>query len=70
VDRKQRREDFLLKPGMTLAIEPMVTMGTPDVQYADASGWPVVTKDGLWAAHFEHTVAVVQNGADVLTDGR
>jgi methionyl aminopeptidase len=70
VDRKQRKEDFLLKPGMTIAIEPMVTMGTPDVQYADASGWPVVTKDGQWAAHYEHTVAVTPNGVDVLTDGR
>jgi len=70
VDRKQGREDFLLKPGMTIAIEPMVTMGTPDVRYADASGWPVVTKDGLWAAHFEHTVAVTPGGVDVLTDGR
>lgn len=70
VDRRQRREDFLLRPGMTIAIEPMVTMGTPDVQYSDASGWPVVTKDGLWAAHFEHTVAVTPDGVDVLTDGR
>mgnify|MGYP005838167391 CR=1 FL=1 len=70
VDRQQRREDFLLKAGMTLAIEPMVTMGKPDVKYADASNWPVVTKDGLWAAHFEHTLAVTPHGADVLTDGR
>ncbi len=70
VDRSMRREDFLLKPGMTIAVEPMVTMGSPDVRYADASGWPVVTKDGRWAAHFEHTVAVTLTGADVLTDGR
>jgi methionyl aminopeptidase len=70
VDRRQRREDFLLLPGMTLAVEPMVTMGSPDVRYADASGWPVVTKDGGWAAHYEHTVAVTETGADVLTDGR
>ena len=70
VDRGRRREDFLLRPGMTLAIEPMVTAGGAEVCYADSTGWPVVTKDGQWAAHFEHTVAVTPRGADVLTDGR
>ncbi len=70
VDRKARREDFLLKTGMTIAVEPMVAMGAPDVKYADPSNWAVVTADGSWAAHFEHTVAVGPHGADVLTDGR
>lgn len=69
-DRKQRDGDFELRPGMTLAIEPMVTAGRPAVQLADRVGWTVVTKDGSVAAHYEHTVAVTANGADVLTDGR
>jgi methionyl aminopeptidase len=66
----QRREDFLLKPGMVLAVEPMVTMGDASVRYADASGWPVVTQDGQPAAHFEHDIAITSSGADVLSDGR
>jgi methionyl aminopeptidase len=70
VDREQRRTDFELQPGMTLAIEPMVTAGKPDVGPGDDTGWPVVTKDRSWAAHYEHTVAVTNDGADMLTDGR
>ncbi len=69
-DRGERHADFELRPGMTLAIEPMVTAGKIGVKFGDATGWPVVTKDGSLAAHFEHTVAVTANGADVLTDGR
>jgi methionyl aminopeptidase len=69
-DRSQRQVDFELRPGMTLAIEPMVTAGRPEVKLADASGWAVVTRDGSWAAHYEHTVAVTSEGADVLTNGR
>lgn len=69
-DRRKRHSDFRLEPGMALAIEPMVTAGRADVKAGDASGWPIVTKDGSYAAHFEHTVAVTPTGADVLTDGR
>ncbi len=69
-DRGQGYVDFELRAGMTLAIEPMVTAGRPEVVLADQTGWPVVTKDGSWAAHFEHSVAVTEDGADVLTDGR
>ena len=69
-DRSQRQTDFELRPGMALAIEPMVTAGRPDVRLGDATGWPVVTKDGSWAAHFEHSVAVTAQGVDVLTDGQ
>ncbi|MBN1489702.1 MAG: type I methionyl aminopeptidase [Phycisphaerae bacterium] len=69
VARGRRREDFLLKPGMTLAVEPMVTMGAGGVQYKDNSGWPVVTRDGSRAAHFEHTLAVTATGVEVLTGG-
>jgi len=56
----------LLKPGMVLAIEPMVTMGGWEVKVLD-DGWTAVTKDGSLAAHFEHTIAVTENGPDVLT---
>jgi len=55
-----------LRPGMVLAIEPMVTMGSYEVRILD-DGWTAVTKDGSLAAHFEHTVAVTENGPDVLT---
>ena len=60
----------LLKKGMVVAIEPMVNLGRPDVEFGDSSRWVVVTKDRKCAAHFEHTVAVLENGVDVLTDGR
>jgi methionyl aminopeptidase len=70
VDPREPRMDFLLREGMTLAIEPMVNMGTASVTYGDDTGWPVVTQDGRFAAHFEHTIAVTAKGADVLTDGR
>ena len=70
VDPRDRRLDFMLLPGMVIAVEPMVTMGTYAVEYEDDSGWPVVTKDRRCAAHFEHTIAVTERGADVLTDGR
>lgn len=55
-----------LKPGMVLAIEPMVTMGSWEVRILD-DGWTAVTKDGSLAAHFEHTIAVTEDGPDVLT---
>lgn len=70
VDPGESRMDFMLLSGMVLAVEPMVNMGTADVEYGDSSGWPVVTRDGRYAAHFEHTIAVTDRGADVLTDER
>ncbi|HSI35824.1 MAG: type I methionyl aminopeptidase [Phycisphaerae bacterium] len=69
VTGEQRRGDFELKPGLTIAVEPMVVMGRRDVVMRDDQ-WTVVTEDGKPAAHFEHTVAVTATGADVLTDGR
>jgi methionyl aminopeptidase len=63
------RSDIELREGLVLAVEPMVNMGSSGVSYA-RDGWTVVTKDGMPSAHFEHTVAVVAGGADVLTDGR
>jgi len=55
-----------LTPGMVLAIEPMVTMGSWEVKILD-DGWTAVTRDGSLAAHFEHTVAVTEHGPEVLT---
>jgi methionyl aminopeptidase len=55
-----------LKPGMVLAIEPMVTMGSWEVRILD-DGWTAVTRDGSLAAHFEHTIAVTESGPEVLT---
>lgn len=66
-DRKQARSAFRLERNMTLAIEPMVNMGDYRVRYRDDDRWAVVTLDGRYAAHFEHTVAVTETGAEVLT---
>jgi len=60
------RTGVVLRPGMTLAIEPMVTMGGPDV-VIDGDGWTVRTRDGTLAAHAEHTVAIAATGAEILT---
>ncbi len=56
----------VLRPGMTLAIEPMVNAGTHEVT-VDPDGWTVRARDHKPSAHFEHTVAVSEAGADVLT---
>ena len=53
---------------MTLAIETMVNAGTPEVEIA-SDGWTVITKDRRPAAHFEHTIAVTDGEADILTLG-
>ena len=55
-----------LRAGMALAIEPMVMLGRPETVLLD-DGWTVLTADGSWAAHFEHTVAITENGPVVLT---
>jgi methionyl aminopeptidase len=55
-----------LTPGMALAIEPMVTLGERATRELD-DGWTVVTEDGTWAAHWEHTVAILDDGPWVLT---
>ncbi len=56
----------VLKPGMTLAIEPMINMGKPKVRVLEDK-WTVVTADGLPSAHFEHTVLVTDEAAEILT---
>ncbi|ACM21944.1 methionine aminopeptidase, type I [Geotalea daltonii FRC-32] len=55
-----------LKPGMVLAIEPMINELKPDVKVLE-DGWTAVTVDGGLSAHFEHTVAITQNGPEILT---
>jgi methionyl aminopeptidase len=57
---------LLLVPGMVLAIEPQVNLGTGAVRILD-DGWTAVTQDGAWSAHFEHTVAVTTSGPEILT---
>ncbi len=56
----------LLRPGMTFALEPMVTVGPPDL-YVKGDYWTVATADGQLCAHFEHTIAVTDGEADILT---
>jgi methionyl aminopeptidase len=69
VTAEQLTGDYVLRRGMTLAVEPMVVAGRRDVDlYRD--GWTVFTIDRMPAAHFEHTVAITDTGVDVLTDGR
>ena len=60
------RCDIILTEGMVLAVEPMINAGTSDVRTLK-DGWVVVTKDGKCSAHFEHTIAIVKNGCEVLT---
>jgi methionyl aminopeptidase len=57
---------MVLEAGIVLAVEPMVTLGSPDVRELD-DGWTVVTRDGRQASHWEHTVAVTPDGPWVLT---
>lgn len=57
---------LLLKEGMILAIEPMVNAGGYEIKTLE-DNWTVVTLDGSLSAHFEHTVAITQNGAEILT---
>lgn len=56
-----------LKAGMVLAIEPMVNMGTWEVEVLD-NGWTAVTKDRKPSAHFEHTIAITEDGPEILTE--
>jgi methionyl aminopeptidase len=55
-----------LRPGMVLAIEPMINLGTDDVKVLP-DNWTVVTKDGSISAHFEHTIVITTDGPEILT---
>lgn len=62
----KRGKGTKLRAGMVLAIEPMINAGGPEVKVLN-DGWTAVTVDGSWSAHFEHTVAVTEDGPLVLT---
>lgn len=55
-----------LEPGMTLAIEPMVIMGKPDILELE-DGWTIITEDGSLAAHYENTILITENEPEILT---
>lgn len=56
----------ILKEGMTIAVEPMINLGTADV-YLEDDDWTVVTADNMPSAHFEHTVLITKDGCEILT---
>jgi methionyl aminopeptidase len=62
----KKNSGALLKDGMTLAIEPMINQGSYKVHVAD-DGWTVLTNDGKPAAHFEHTIAIINGKPEILT---
>lgn len=62
----KRGSGSLMKRGMCIAIEPMITMGTRQI-YLENDGWTVKTRDGKCAAHYEHTVAVNRGEAEILS---
>ncbi|MBN1845105.1 MAG: type I methionyl aminopeptidase [Sedimentisphaerales bacterium] len=68
VSRELLGNDLLLRKGMVLAVEPMVNLGTWKVKVS-GDGWTVLTADGLPSAHEEHTIAVTDDGTEILTAG-
>lgn len=63
----QAGRGVMLRPGDTIAIEPMATLGGADVVVDETDGWTIKTADGSLAAHFEHTVLITEHGAEILT---
>lgn len=59
-------QNIMLKPGMTIAIEPMINEGTHEIRVLQDK-WTTVTKDGKLSAHYEHTILITENGPEVLT---
>ena len=57
-----------LRAGNTLAVEPMITMGRPDIEILD-DGWTIVTGDGSWAAHYENTILITDGYPEILSLG-
>ena len=62
----RRGTGIRLKKGMAIAIEPMINMGSYQVKFLE-DGWGVATKDGMPSAHYENTVAITDNGVEILT---
>ena len=63
----QRGKGTLIKEGLVIAIEPMVNLGTKEIRQSK-DGWTIISKDGKPSAHYEHTVAVTNNGPDILSN--
>ena len=63
---RQKRKGLVLQPGMTLAIEPMINLGTWEVEFLD-DDWTVVTRDGLPSAHYENTILITDGEPEILT---
>jgi len=63
---RMNRKGILLKPGMTLAIEPMINFGRADVEWCD-DGWTVITDDGLPSAHYENTILITDGDPEILS---
>jgi methionyl aminopeptidase len=68
VSRDMRKHDFRLEPGLVLAVEPMLNMGTADTRVL-ADQWTVVTRNGLPSVHVEHTFALTKEGVQIITEG-
>jgi methionyl aminopeptidase len=66
VDLSSRYAELTLRPGMVICVEPMLNLGTHEVEVL-SDGWTVVTKDRKLSAHFEHTIAITEEGAEILT---
>ena len=62
----RKRKGILLQPGMTLAIDPMITEGSYEVVWLD-DDWTVMTEDGGWAAHYENTILITENEPEILS---
>jgi len=62
----KRLANFILKPGMVIAIEPMISLGGHEIQTA-TDGWTIEMADGSICAHYEHTLAIIKNGCEVMT---
>lgn len=61
-------QPLLMAPGMTFTIEPILTLGSCELDEPWEDGWTYVTKDGCWSAQMEHTVLITEEGCDVLTE--
>ena len=64
--RDRHRRGLKLQAGMTLAIEPMINIGRPDVAWLD-DDWTVVTEDGSLSAHYENTILITDGEPEILT---
>jgi methionyl aminopeptidase len=67
VSKNLQTNDILLKTGMVIAVEPMINIGTYKTKVLK-DGWTVVTADGKSSAHFEHSIAITDDGCKVLTE--